>query len=319
MSTTPSDRSLPQREVLDAVDVSEERFTESDPRICYQTFGDPGDPTLLLVMGLSGPMIWWPDDMCRWLAVEGFHVVRFDNRDCGRSDRVRGHRLGRADLVKGFLRAPVTAPYSLHDMAGDALHVLDAVRARAAHVVGASMGGMIAQALALEHRDRVLSLTSIMSTTGSRRAGWQDPRLLPHVLRRGARSREEYVESSARFWRLTGSPAFREELDVQRERAGETWDRGITLSGTMRQMVAIVTAPDRTRRLGELDVPTTVVHGTRDRMVHHSGGRATARAVRGAELVLVPGMGHDLPMGLVPTFVDAILRTAARAGRTEPA
>ena len=286
--------------------------------LCYQTFGDRKDEPLLLIMGLGGPMTWWDPEFCQLLADRGFFVIRYDNRDTGRSSRISG-RINRRMIMASFAGLKPKTPYSMQDMADDGFALLDHLELDATHVVGISMGGMIAQTMALSQPKRVLSLTSIMSTTGSRRAGWQDPRLLPHVLRRGARSREEYVEGSARFWRLTGSPAFREELDAQRERAGETWDRGITLSGTMRQMVAIVTAPDRTRRLGRLDVPTTVVHGTRDRMVHHSGGRATARAVPGAELVLVPGMGHDLPMGLVPTFVDAILRTAARAGRTEPA
>ncbi len=319
MTAPHTDRSLPPREVLDAVSSSEERFTETEPRICFQTFGDPAGPALLLVMGLSGPMIWWPEDMCRWLASEGYFVIRFDNRDCGRSDRISSARLRRGDLVKGFFRVPVEAPYSLTEMAQDAVHVLDALEVGRAHVVGVSMGGMIAQTMALEHPARVCSLTSIMSTTGSRRAGWQDPRLLPHVLARAARTREQYVENSARFWRLTGSPAYVEELAVQQQRAGETWDRGISLSGTMRQMIAIVTAPDRTPRLRRLDLPTSVVHGTRDRMVHLSGGRATARAVPGAELVLVEGMGHDLPMALVPTFVEAITRAADRAARAEPA
>ncbi len=319
MTAPHTERSLPAREVLDAVSASEERFTDSDPRLCYQTFGDPGDRPLLMIMGLGGPMIWWPEDMCRYLASEGFFVIRYDNRDCGRSDRIDAARLGRADLVKAFFRAPVAAAYSLSDMAGDALVVMDAVGADAAHVVGVSMGGMIAQTLAIEHPDRVRSLTSIMSSTGSRRAGWQDPRLLPHVLGRGARTREAYAENSAKFWRLTGSPAYHDELDASRERAADTWDRGISLSGVLRQMMAILTAPDRTPRLRQLRLPATVVHGARDRMVHLSGGKATARAVPGADLMLVPGMGHDLPMALVPTFVEAICRSVSRASESEPA
>ncbi len=313
MSSPHTTRTLPPRDVLDAVPASAESFTDSDPRICYQTFGDPAGRPLLLVMGLSGPMIWWPEDMCRHLATEGFFVIRFDNRDCGRSDRIESERLGRAELVRAFFRAPVTAAYSLRDMAGDALEVLDALGVPAAHVAGVSMGGMIAQTLAIEHPERVLSLTSIMSTTGSRRAGWQDPRLLPHLLGRAGRSRDEYVERSAEFWRLTGSPAYVDEQETQRSRAGDTWDRGISLSGVMRQMMAILTSPDRTKRLGRVRVPTTVVHGTGDRMVHVSGGRATAKAVRGAELMLIDGMGHDLPRALIPTFVEAISRSADRA------
>lgn len=313
MSAPHTDRTLPERHVLDAVTVSEERFTDSDPRICYQTFGEPSGTPLLMVMGLSGPMTWWPEDMCRFLASEGFYVVRYDNRDTGRSDRIDHHRLGRTHLVRAFLRAPVTAAYSLSDMAGDGLVVLDELGLGAAHLVGVSMGGMISQTLAIEHPDRVLSLTSIMSTTGSRLAGWQDPKLLPHLLVRADRSREGYVESSAKFWRLTGSPAFQDDPEVKRMRAGETWDRGISFGGVLRQMMAILTAPDRSKRLRSVSVPVTIVHGSDDRMVHRSGGKATAKAVQDAELLMVPGMGHDLPRDLIPTFVEAISRSVARA------
>jgi pimeloyl-ACP methyl ester carboxylesterase len=313
MSAPHTDRTLPERSVLDAVAVSEERFTDTDPRICYQTFGDPSGRPLLLVMGLSGPMTWWPEDMCRHLAAEGFYVIRYDNRDTGRSDRVDHERLGRTHLVRAFVKAPVAAAYSLVDMADDGFAVLDAVGVDRAHVAGVSMGGMIGQTMAIEQPARVLSLTSIMSTTGSRRVGWQDPKLLPHLLARSERNREAYVESSARYWRMIASPDWADDAEVQRERARETWDRGISLSGVLRQMMAILTAPDRTKRLGDVDVPVTVVHGTSDRMVHVSGGRATARAIRGAELLLVPGMGHDMPRALIPTFVEAISRSVARS------
>jgi pimeloyl-ACP methyl ester carboxylesterase len=318
MRAPHTDRTLPARDVLDAVTVSEEQHTGTEPRICYQTFGDPTDRPLLLVMGLSGPMTWWPEDLCRHLASEGFFVIRYDNRDTGRSDRIDHRRLGRAHLVRAFFKAPVTAAYSLLDLAQDGLNVLDALGVRQAHVCGVSMGGMIGQTLAIEHPDRVLSLTSIMSTTGSRRVGWQDPKLLPHLLARSDRNREAYVESSARYWRMISSPDWADDVEVQRARAGETWDRGISLSGVLRQMMAILTAPDRTKQLGRVDVPVTIVHGTADRMVHVSGGKATARAVGGAELLLVPGMGHDLPLKLVPTFVEAVSRSAVRAGDPGP-
>jgi pimeloyl-ACP methyl ester carboxylesterase len=172
---------------------------------------------------------------------------------------------------------------------------------------------MIAQTLAIEHPDRVLSLTSVMSSTGHRLSGWQDPRLLPHLLGRAGRSREEYVDRSAKFWQMTGSPSYRDPVEIARERAGETWDRGISLSGVMRQMVAILTQPDRRRSLAAVTVPTTVLHGLSDRMVHHTGGRQTARSVPGSHLMLVPGMGHDLPRGLFPTYVEAVNRSAQRA------
>ncbi len=281
--------------------------------LCYQTFGDPSARPLLLVMGLGGPMTWWPVELCRQLVAEGFYVVRFDNRDTGRSTKLREHRVTQRDLVRAFLGRRVTVPYSLRDLADDAVALLDHLGLPAAHVAGVSMGGMVAQAMTIEHPDRVLSLTSIMSTTGARRTGYQDPLLLPQLVKRQGRNREQYVEASVAFGRLIGSPSYRGSDEAARERARETYDRGICLSGTMRQMLAIVTQRDRTTALRQVRVPVTVVHGLSDRMVHVSGGRATAAAVPGAELVLVDGMGHDLPERLFPSLVAAIRRSADRA------
>jgi pimeloyl-ACP methyl ester carboxylesterase len=258
-------------------------------------------------------MTWWPLPLCRMLVEEGFHVVRFDNRDTGHSTKLRQHRVTQRDLVRAFLGRRVTRPYSLRDMAEDAVALLDHLGIPAAHLAGVSMGGMIAQTMTIEHPERVLSLTSIMSTTGARRTGYQDPLLFPHLLKRQARDRERYVDGAVAFGRLIGSPAFRGSDEDARERARETYDRGICLSGTMRQMLAVVTQQDRTSALREVKVPVTVVHGPKDRMVHVSGGRATAAAVPGAELVLVYGLGHDIPEGLFPTFASAITRSAQRA------
>jgi pimeloyl-ACP methyl ester carboxylesterase len=287
--------------------------------ICYQTFGDPSDDPLLLVMGLGGPMTWWDPGFCRQLADQGFFVIRFDNRDTGRSSRIRdGGRVTRRLLVQSFLgrRArPPRPPYTLDDMAGDAFGVLDHLGLDSAHVVGVSMGGMIVQTMALLRPERVRSLTSIMSTTGRRTVGWQDPRLLPRLLERQRNSREAYVASSARFWAVIGSGAFPESEEAVLVRAGETYDRGVSPAGVMRQMIAVVSQPDRTRQLREVKVPTLVIHGLDDKMVHVSGGRATSLAIPGSELLLIPGMGHDLPTQLHDTFIDAIRRVADRANR----
>jgi pimeloyl-ACP methyl ester carboxylesterase len=280
--------------------------------ICYQTFGEPtGDP-LLLVMGLGGPMTWWSPEFCQALAERGFFVIRYDNRDTGRSTKVRG-TVTRRMLLRAFTGRSTRPPYTLSDMAEDGLGLLGHLGIEAAHVVGISMGGMIVQTMALAHPERVLSLTSIMSTTGRRTVGWQDPRLLPLLLARRAQSKEGYVASSARLWKVIGSPEYPETEDAVHARAGETWDRGVSAAGVVRQMLAILNQPDRSRRLRELTMPALVIHGLDDKMVHVSGGRSTARAIPGAELLLVPGMGHDLPAELEPTFVEAIRRTADRA------
>jgi pimeloyl-ACP methyl ester carboxylesterase len=287
-------------------------------RICYQTFGERDAPLgpLLLVMGLGGPMTWWNPDLCRMLADAGFFVIRFDNRDVGRSGRITGEhaRVTRRMLVQAFFGRGPRPPYTLDDMAGDAFGLLDHLGLESAHVVGVSMGGMIVQTMALLHPQRVRSLTSIMSTTGRRTVGWQDPRLLPLLLARSAQTREAYVASSIRMWTVIGSPGYPEEREQVDARAGHTYDRGVSAAGVARQMVAILRQPDRSRRLRSLTMPALVVHGLADKMVHVSGGRATARAIPGAELLLVPGMGHDLPVELHETFTDAIRRTAERAG-----
>jgi pimeloyl-ACP methyl ester carboxylesterase len=280
--------------------------------ICYQTFGDPSAEPLLLVMGLGGPMTWWRPEFCRRLADAGFFVIRYDNRDTGRSSRVRA-RVSRRTVVESFFGRGGPPPYTLDDLAADGVGLLDHLGLDSAHVVGMSMGGMIAQTLTLLHPRRVRSLTSIMSTTGRRSVGWQDPRLVPLLLARSEATREAYVASSARFWRIIGSPGYPEQLEQVEERAGETFDRGVSASGVARQMVAVLRQPDRSSRLLDVRVPTLVIHGLADRMVHVSGGRATANAIPGAELMLVPGMGHDLPAQLYDTFVDAIRRVADRA------
>ena len=293
---------------------SEERFASLSTGIhlCYQTFGDAGGDPLLLVMGLGGPMNWWDPNFCSMLAEAGFFVIRYDNRDTGRSSRVRG-RVTRRMLMRSFMgRKGVRPPYTLDDMAGDAFGLLDHLGIDAAHVAGISMGGMIAQTMAVLEPARVLSLTSIMSTTGRRTVGWQDPRLLPLLVARSVQSREAYVASSARFWKMIGSPGYPETSDVVQARAGETWDRGVSPAGVARQMLAIVAQPDRAKRLRGLTMPVLVIHGLNDKMVHVSGGRATSRAVPGSELMLVPGMGHNVPAELRATFVDAIRRTADR-------
>ena len=282
--------------------------------LAYDTFGDRDRPPLLLVMGLAGPLNWWSPDLCRLLASRGFFVIRFDNRDVGRSTKLHGLGGGtRGDVVRGFARRKASPPYTISDMAGDAAGLLDHLEISQAHITGVSMGGMIAQTMAIEHAQRVLSLVSIMSTTGRRTVGWQDPRLLPMLLRPGSRSRDEAIAQATRTWATIGSPGYPTPPDEVRRRAAETYDRGMSAAGATRQMQAVLAQPDRTRLLQTVSAPALVIHGLADRLVHVSGGRATARAIPEAELVEIPGMGHDLPRPLWPVFADGIERTAARA------
>ena len=296
------------------MDRSDEEFAHlpSGIDLCHQTFGDRSDPAVLLVMGLGGPMGWWDVDFCERLAGHGFFVIRYDNRDTGRSTKLRQHRVGRVDLVRAALGVG-RAPYSIGDLAGDALGLLDHLDVDRAHVVGVSMGGMIAQTMAIDAPERVLSLVSIMSTTGRRTVGFQHPRVLPGLLGSAGHTRDEYVARSLRGTRLIASPAFPTEDAFATARAHETYDRGWSASGVSRQLLAILTQPDRTDRLKELDVPATVVHGLRDPLVHRSGGRATAAALRGSEHLEIAGMAHDLPVQLYDTIIDVVVRTAARA------
>lgn len=297
-----------------AVKRSGEQFAHlpSGIDICYETFGRKADPAVLLIMGLGGPMGWWSDEFCEQLADRGFRVVRYDNRDTGRSTKLRQHRITKIDLVRAF-GGRGKAPYGLDDLAADALGLLDDLGIRRAHVAGVSMGGMIAQILASQHADRVLSLTSIMSTTGKRTVGWQHPRMIPAMLASAGKTRDDYVARALRTAKIIGSPAYPTDVDRGTARAIETYDRGWSASGVARHMMAVLTQTDRTAALGSVTVPTTVIHGLSDPLVHKSGGRATHGAIIGSELIEIPGMGHDLPVELYDTFIDAIAKTAARA------
>ena len=296
------------------VHVSEELFAPVSEGIelCYQTFGDPHDEPLLLVMGLGGPMNWWDPELCTMLAEAGFHVVRYDNRDTGRSSRAKG-RVTRAMLVRAFLGRKVRVPYKMRDLANDAFGLMDHLGWESAHVVGVSMGGMIAQTMATEQPARVRSLVSIMSTVGKRTVGWQHPSLFPLMLANRGPGKEAYVEASARMWQAIGSPGYPAGKDKVRSRAEETFERGVSASGVMRQMLAVLTQRNRSGQLRSIRVPTAVIHGAADKMVHVSGGRATAAAIPGAELVVIDGMGHDMPEELFEDFTAVIRRTADRA------
>lgn len=278
-------------------------------QLAYETFGDPDDPTILLVMGLGAQLLAWPEDLCSALADAGHHVVRFDNRDIGLSTK-----LDRSppSLPQMLLRRGT--PYTIADMADDAAGLLDALGVDAAHVVGASMGGFISQTLAIHHAGRVRSLTLVMTSTGSRRVG----RPTPAAMRQLAtlpepRTREQAMSAAVRVSKVIGSPAYRDPERV-RDLAGRQFDRSNNPAGRARQLAAVLAQPDRTRALRSITVPTTVVHGLEDPLVSVSGGLALAKAIPGATFRGHHGMGHDLPQPLLPTFVDDVLATVERAG-----
>jgi pimeloyl-ACP methyl ester carboxylesterase len=277
----------------------------------YDIVGDPGHPPMLLIMGLGAQLIDWPPGFCELLTGRGYRLVRFDNRDAGRSG---GHdELGPPDLPAVLGGDLSSVPYRLADMAADAAGLLDALGIDSAHVVGVSMGGMIGQQLAVDHPERVRSLTSIMSTTGDRSVGGHTPEALAVLTRPAAAGRDEAIANAVAVSRTIGSPGFAVDADEVLRRATAKVERAYRPAGTARQYAAILAAPDRTARLGELKVPALVIHGAEDPLVDVSGGRATAAAIPGAELLIVPGMGHDLPRDAWPRIVDAIDRTARAA------
>jgi pimeloyl-ACP methyl ester carboxylesterase len=278
--------------------------------LCYETFGDPDDTPILLIMGLATQMIAWHEDFCEALAERGFYVVRFDNRDIGRSTHFdfRPPSLG-----KMLRRRFGPEQYDLSDMAEDTANLIRELGIAPAHVVAVSMGGMIAQVLAAEHPDSVRSLVSIMSTTGSRRHGQPALSVYRYLLRPPPRDRDGYIERSAAIFGLVGSTGFDRDEQYVRERAGRSYDRGYDVRAGGRQLGAIVATGDRTKLLRSIKAPTLVIHGTVDKMIRPSGGRATAKAIPGARLMMIDGMGHDLPRGAWPQLLDAISEHARAA------
>ncbi len=284
--------------------------------IVYQAFGDPADPTLLLIMGLGVQMLGWEEEFCELLAGRGFHVVRFDNRDVGRSTQIGGGP--RANVLAALAGDLSSVSYTLSEMADDTAGLLDHLGVEQAHLVGASQGGMIAQTLAVERPQRVLSLTSIMSMTGDPSVGQPHPEALPALLTPSPADREGFVDYVVRAWRVIGSPGFEADEEALRERARLSHRRGIHPDGTARQLIAVLASGDRTEALRRLEVPALVIHGTEDPLIDVSGGKATAEAIPGAELVLIEGMGHDLPRALWPRFADLIVANAERAHTFDP-
>jgi len=295
----------------------EERLAPSNGiELAYQEMGDPDGEPILMVMGLAMQMITWTDEFCSPLADRGFRVIRFDNRDIGRSTQIDS--AGVPPKLDMLLGRRGTAAYLLSDLADDTFGLMDHLGIESAHLCGASMGGMIVQAAAIQRPERVRSLVSIMSTTGSRRVGRPSFRVYGVLLGKPPRGRDEAIQRAIATFKAVGSPGYLFDEERIREIAGRSYDRGHNPAGVARQMHAITASGDRTAALHRLDLPATVIHGKSDPLVAPSGGRATAKAIPGARLRMISGMGHDLPQPLWETFIEEIAATAARASEREP-
>ena len=297
---------------------SEERIAAANGlELAYQEMGDPDGETVILIMGLATQMIAWSDELCGLIAERGYRVVRFDNRDIGRSTVLSSAGVpSRIDMLTG---RRATAPYLLRDMARDTVGLMDHLGVDAGHLVGASMGGMIAQQVAIEFPERSRSLVSIMSTTGSRWTGLPSFKAFAILLGTPPVSRDAVVERAVKTFRVIGSPGFPFEEELVRDYAGRSYDRGHSSAGVARQLHAVMASGARTKALHHLALPTTVIHGGSDRLVRPSGGRATAKAIPGARLRMIEGMGHDLPRELWPELAAEIAATAERASTPQPA
>ena len=291
--------------------MTEEIAQVGDVKIAYETFGDAADPAMLLVMGLGVQMIGWDEGLCRMWVDRGFHVIRFDNRDVGHSSQFEGGP--EPNLMAALAGDTSSAAYLLADLADDAFGLLDHLGVDAAHVVGVSMGGMIAQTMAIRHPERVLSLTSIMSSTGDQAVGQPRPEILPVMLTPAPADRAGFAQHQVGVFKRIGSPGYPMDEDRIRGLCEQSYDRCFSPAGFYRQLLAILASGSRTADLASVRAPALVIHGEDDPLIDVSGGRATAAAIPGAELIVIPGMGHDLPPALWPRIVDAVVANTARA------
>jgi pimeloyl-ACP methyl ester carboxylesterase len=280
--------------------------------LAYDTFGARSSEPLVLIMGLAAQMITWDEAFCAQLADRGFWVVRFDNRDIGLSTRLQQFAVpDLASLIKQLLLGEaVVAPYSLRDMATDTVGLMDALGIESAHVVGASMGGAIAQEMAIHYPSRVRTLTSIMSSTGEPGLPPPTAEAIGILVAPTPTDRDAYLARYAQIWRVLRGPGFPLDEVRDAERAAESFDRGLNPPGVARQLAAIVASGSRRDALGAIRVPTLVIHGDVDPLVPVAGGIATANAIPGAKLMVIKGMGHALPMPMWSQIIEAIVSHA---------
>jgi pimeloyl-ACP methyl ester carboxylesterase len=281
----------------------------------YDTFGDPNSKPLLLIMGLGAQMIRWDVEMCEKLAERGFYVIRFDNRDVGLSTKF--DEAGEPDLMKLFMAfqrgEKIEAPYTLNDMADDAVGLLDALNIEKAHIFGASMGGMIAQIIAYRHPSRVLSLTSIMSSTGNPDLPQPKPQALQVLLKPVPEGREAIIEEGVNRLRIIHGSGFPFDERKARESVEASYDRSNYRPGYIRQLVAVIATGNRKAALSSIKVPTLVIHGKDDPLMPAEGGKDTAEAIPGAELLIIEGMGHSIPPEVWPRLFNAFTKNASKA------
>ncbi len=282
----------------------------------YDTFGKSSSKPLLLIMGLAAQMIMWDEEFCERLAAKGHYVIRFDNRDVGLSTKF--DKAGLPDVMAAIAASmqgkKIDAPYTINDMADDSVGLLDALGIDKAHICGASMGGMIAQTIAFRHPARVLSLTSIMSSTGARDLPQAKPDVMALLLTPAPVNREANIEHGVKVWRAISGPGFPFDEEYMRKKMALSYDRCFCPQGVMRQLTAILAHGDRTPSLKSITTPTLVIHGADDPLVPVECGKATAAAVPGAKLLIIKGMGHSLPTEAWPQIVDAITTLTKKAG-----
>jgi pimeloyl-ACP methyl ester carboxylesterase len=283
--------------------------------ICYDVFGYSDAEPMVMIMGLGAQLIHWDDEFCRELAGRGFRVIRFDNRDIGQSSIMTGgKKLSLYELAKlRFLNIPLAAPYKLSDMAADTVALLDALQIRKAHVVGASMGGMIAQEMAIAYPERLRSLTSIMSTTGDPRLPQPSRQVTMKLMEKQPDGYDAFIERFKQTWMFLRAGSFPEDEARDLDRAERTFARGLSPDGVGRQLRAILASGSRKERLAQVTAPTLVIHGKVDPLVHPAAGRDTAASIPGAKLLMVDRMGHALPISMWPMLIGAIARHAQSA------
>jgi pimeloyl-ACP methyl ester carboxylesterase len=278
--------------------------------LTYDTFGDPAAPPMLLIMGLGGQMIRWDDAFCKAIAAQGRWVIRFDNRDVGLSTKF--DEAGVPDVIALVQGKPVDTPYKLKDMADDAVGLLDSLGIKEADIVGVSMGGMIAQTMAIHYPERVRTLTSIMSSTGNPGLPQPKPEAMAVLLTPPVSNRDDYITNSLQSSKVLHGPTYPLDEDYVRKWAGHQYDRCYHPQGFSRQLGAILTSGSRNEELGKLKIPTLVIHGDVDPLVPVEGGKDTAKSIPDAKLVIIKGMGHSFPTEVVPQILQELLQHTTR-------